>query len=65
MLISTALLLDINTRSSVCTPAKLPCRRVVEGSELLTTLNSKINASLEFLRFFEEFYFKAKNCYTH
>jgi hypothetical protein len=30
-LISTALLLDSNIRNSVCTPAKLPCRRVVEG----------------------------------
>jgi hypothetical protein len=29
MLISTALLLDSNIRNSVCTPAKLPCRRVV------------------------------------
>jgi hypothetical protein len=33
MLNSTALLLDSNIRNSVCTPAKLPCRRVVEGSE--------------------------------
>jgi hypothetical protein len=33
MLISTALLLDSNIRNSVCTPAKLPCRRVVEGSD--------------------------------
>jgi hypothetical protein len=32
MLISTALLLDSNIRNSVCTSAKLPCRRVVEGS---------------------------------
>jgi hypothetical protein len=32
MLISTALLLDSNIRNSVCTPAKLPCRRVVEGN---------------------------------
>jgi hypothetical protein len=31
MLISTALLLDSNSRNSVCTPAKLPCRRVAEG----------------------------------
>jgi hypothetical protein len=31
MLISTALLLDSNIRNSVCTPAKLPFRRVVEG----------------------------------
>jgi hypothetical protein len=28
MLTSTALLLDSNIRNSVCTPAKLPCRRV-------------------------------------
>jgi hypothetical protein len=33
MLISTALLLDSNIRNSVCTPAQLPCRRVVEGSD--------------------------------
>jgi hypothetical protein len=33
LLISTALLLDSNIRNSVCTPAKLPCRRGVEGSE--------------------------------
>jgi hypothetical protein len=31
MLISTALLLDSNIRNSVCTPAKLPWPRVVEG----------------------------------
>jgi hypothetical protein len=31
ILISTALLLDSIIRNSVCTPAKLPCRRVVEG----------------------------------
>jgi hypothetical protein len=31
MFISTALLLDSNIRNSVCIPAKLPCRRVVEG----------------------------------
>jgi hypothetical protein len=31
MLISTALLLDSNIRNSVCTPAKLPCRRVEVG----------------------------------
>jgi hypothetical protein len=30
MLISTALLLDSNIRNSVCTPAKLPCRRVLD-----------------------------------
>jgi hypothetical protein len=27
----TALLLDSNIRNSVCTPAKLPCRRVEVG----------------------------------
>jgi hypothetical protein len=32
MLISTALLLDSNIRNSVCTPAKLPCRREGEGN---------------------------------
>jgi hypothetical protein len=32
MLISTALLLDSNIPNSVCTPAKLSCRRVVEGN---------------------------------
>jgi hypothetical protein len=31
MLISTALLLDSIIRNSVCTPAKLPCRRVEVG----------------------------------
>jgi hypothetical protein len=35
MLISTALLLDSNIRNSVCTPAKLPCRQVVEGDKIL------------------------------
>jgi hypothetical protein len=30
MLISTALLLDSIIRNSICTPAKLPCRRVAE-----------------------------------
>jgi hypothetical protein len=34
-MISTALLLDSNIRNSVCTPAKLPCRRVVEGYYIL------------------------------
>jgi hypothetical protein len=33
MLISIALLLDSNIRNSVCTPAKLPCRRVEVGYE--------------------------------
>jgi hypothetical protein len=35
MLISTALLLDSIIRLSVCTPAKLPCRRVEVGYDLL------------------------------
>jgi hypothetical protein len=35
MLISTALLLDSIIRNSVCTPAKLPCRRVEVGYEKL------------------------------
>jgi hypothetical protein len=34
MLISTALLLHNNIRNSVCTLAKLPCRRVVEGNKI-------------------------------
>jgi hypothetical protein len=34
MLISTALLLDSIIRNSVCTPAKLPCRRVEVGYDL-------------------------------
>jgi hypothetical protein len=33
MLNSTALLLDSIIRNSVCTPAKLPCRRVEVGYE--------------------------------
>jgi hypothetical protein len=36
MLISTALLLDSIIRNSVCTPAKLPCRRVEVGYENTT-----------------------------
>jgi hypothetical protein len=39
MLISTALLLDSIIRNSVCTPAKLPCRRVEVGYELTTRAN--------------------------
>jgi hypothetical protein len=34
MLISTALLLDSIIRNNVCTPAKLPCRRVDVGYEI-------------------------------
>jgi uncharacterized membrane protein YwzB len=41
MLISTALLLDSNIRNSVCTSAKLPCRRVVEGSVLKNSVPLK------------------------
>jgi hypothetical protein len=40
MLISTALLLDSIIRNSVCTPAKLPCRRVEVGHEKLVERNS-------------------------
>jgi hypothetical protein len=40
MLISTALLLDSNIRNSVCTPAKLPCRRVEVGYENNLVLKS-------------------------
>jgi hypothetical protein len=45
MLISTALLLDSIIRNSVCTPAKLPCRRVEVGYENIKnpTLYSKRN----------------------
>jgi hypothetical protein len=35
MLISTALLLDSIIRNSVCTPAKLPCRRVEVRYEII------------------------------
>jgi hypothetical protein len=38
MLISTALLLDSIIRNSVCTPAKLPCRRVEVGYEMIMKL---------------------------
>jgi hypothetical protein len=40
MLISTALLLDSIIRNSVCTPAKLPCRRVEVGYEVPTVFLS-------------------------
>jgi hypothetical protein len=40
MLISTALLLDSNIRNSVCTPAKLPSRRVVEGNNIIIHTNT-------------------------
>jgi hypothetical protein len=42
MLISTTLLLDSNIRNSVCTPAKLPCRRVEVGYD---TERKKVNIS--------------------
>jgi hypothetical protein len=38
MLISTALLLDSNIRNSVCTPAKLPCRRVEVGYIIINVI---------------------------
>jgi hypothetical protein len=38
MLISTALLLDSIIRNSVCTPAKLPCRRVEVGYEKINSV---------------------------
>jgi hypothetical protein len=43
MLISTALLLDSIIRNSVCTPAKLPCRRVEVGYEKNNNNNNKNN----------------------
>jgi hypothetical protein len=48
MLISTALLLDSIIRNSVCTPAKLPCRRVEVGYESKTY--HIYNTSNHFLR---------------
>jgi hypothetical protein len=45
MLISTALLLDSNIRNSVCTPAKLPCRRVEVGLQIKAT-GLKENSSM-------------------
>jgi hypothetical protein len=42
-LISTALLLDSIIRNSVCTPAKLPCRRVEVGYETAKNTSSTIN----------------------
>jgi hypothetical protein len=56
MLISTALLLDSNIRNSVCTPSKLPCRRVVEGK------NATLMEITNFLRFIYEYvYFSFLN----
>jgi hypothetical protein len=42
MLISTALLLDSIIRNSVCTPAKLPCRRVEVGYDRFIFLSEKL-----------------------
>jgi hypothetical protein len=47
-IISTALLLDSNIRNSVCTPAKLPCRRVVEGNNMFIRVNIQINGFIVF-----------------
>jgi hypothetical protein len=46
MLISTALLLDSIIRNSVCTPAKLPCRRVEVGYEKKLNQLSLLKKSL-------------------
>jgi hypothetical protein len=59
MLISTALLLDSIIRNSVCTPAKLPCRRVEVGYKVLRNTeirltkeeNQKKNTVLYYLKF--------------
>jgi hypothetical protein len=51
MLISIAPLLDSIIRNSVCTPAKLPCRRVEVGYEIV-----KLNLALTvFLFWFSSF----------
>jgi hypothetical protein len=42
MLISTALLLDSIIRNSVCTPAKLPCRRVEVGYECVSVFYDSV-----------------------
>jgi hypothetical protein len=46
MLISTALLLDSIIRNSVCTPAKLPCRRVEVGYDNIFFLTDLFNTIL-------------------
>jgi hypothetical protein len=48
MLISTALLLDSIIRNSVCTPAKLPCRRVEVGYEIVINVISPGTHSLQY-----------------
>jgi hypothetical protein len=55
MLISTALLLDSIIRNSVCTPAKLPCRRVEVGYDN-NIVNNKIKKNLRFLSDCETIY---------
>jgi hypothetical protein len=49
MLISTALLLDSIIRNSVCTPAKLPCRRVEVGYEKLLLLLCWFSSNITFI----------------
>jgi hypothetical protein len=51
MLISTAVLLDSIIRNSVCTPAKLPCRRVEVGYEEIIIIIFSINFVFDELRF--------------
>jgi hypothetical protein len=59
MLISTALLLDSIIRNSVCTPAKLPCRRVEVGYEKMSkhfeSTFKTINLCLRRSHSFEQF----------
>jgi hypothetical protein len=55
-LISTALLLDSIIRNSVCTPAKLPCRRVVEGYVPTNNITMEVGITVTL---------KFKNCNTH
>jgi hypothetical protein len=46
MLINTALLLDSIIRNSVCTPAKLPCRRVEVGYEKILLLKNQFSKDI-------------------
>jgi hypothetical protein len=57
MLISTALLLDSIIRNSVCTPAKLACRRVEVGYE---NNNNNNNNNVYFPTVLEETNYRAK-----
>jgi hypothetical protein len=54
MLISTALLLDSIIRNSVCTPAKLPCRRVEVGygkyNKITYTKRNLIELRIDFIQ---------------